>query len=146
MKPGIQRVYDVYEYFDEKREALELWAGVLRQIVEPPPTSNVVPIRADAQGFVEACDAILARLPNAPLLYGDESEETTAKETIRIALVGRPNAGKSSLVNRFLGEERMLVDSEPGTTRDPLDTEAQRALFRLNAGGPNATINRPENR
>jgi integrase len=46
VKPGMQRVYDVYEYFDEKREAMELWAGVLRQIVEPPPASNVVPIRA----------------------------------------------------------------------------------------------------
>jgi integrase len=44
VKPGIQRVYDVYEYLDEKREALELWAATLRQIVEPPP-SNVVPLR-----------------------------------------------------------------------------------------------------
>jgi integrase len=44
VKPGIQRVYDVYEYFDEKREALELWAGALRQLVDPP-APNVVPIR-----------------------------------------------------------------------------------------------------
>jgi integrase len=44
VKPGIQRVYDVYEYFDEKREALELWAGWLRQIVVPP-VGNVVPLR-----------------------------------------------------------------------------------------------------
>jgi integrase len=44
VKPGMQRVYDQYEYFDEKREALELWAGWLRQIIEPPP-ANVVPIR-----------------------------------------------------------------------------------------------------
>jgi integrase len=41
VKPGIQRVYDVYEYLDEKREALELWAGALRQIIDPPP-SNVI--------------------------------------------------------------------------------------------------------
>ena len=47
VKPGIQRVYDVYEYLDEKREALELWAAWLRQIVDPPP-ANVVPIRKDA--------------------------------------------------------------------------------------------------
>jgi integrase len=45
VKPGIQRVYDVYEYFDEKREAMELWAAALRVIVDPPPP-NVVPIRA----------------------------------------------------------------------------------------------------
>ena len=46
VKPGIQRVYDHHAYLDEKREALELWAGVLRKMVEPPSTSNVVPIRA----------------------------------------------------------------------------------------------------
>jgi GTP-binding protein len=41
---------------------------------------------------------------------------------LRIAVVGRPNAGKSSLVNRLLGAERLLVDARPGTTRDPIDT------------------------
>jgi integrase len=48
VKPGIQRVYNVYEYLDEKREALELWAGALRQIIEPPAAANVVPIRRAA--------------------------------------------------------------------------------------------------
>jgi len=41
---------------------------------------------------------------------------------IRLAFVGKPNAGKSSLVNRLLGEERVLVHDQPGTTRDPIDT------------------------
>jgi integrase len=45
VKPGMQGVYDQYEYFDEKREGLELWAEMLRQIVEPPAAANVVPIR-----------------------------------------------------------------------------------------------------
>jgi integrase len=44
VKPGIQRVYDVYEYFDEKREAMELWAAKLREIVEPRP-DNVIELR-----------------------------------------------------------------------------------------------------
>ncbi|MFH2006151.1 MAG: ribosome biogenesis GTPase Der [bacterium] len=51
----------------------------------------------------------------------------------RVALVGRPNAGKSSLVNRLIGEQRMLVDAKPGTTRDPVDSlwEAAGERFQL---------------
>jgi GTP-binding protein len=45
---------------------------------------------------------------------------------VTIAVIGRPNAGKSSLVNRLAGEERMLVDSRPGTTRDPIDLPIER--------------------
>ncbi len=47
---------------------------------------------------------------------------TEVEPPIRIAFVGKPNAGKSSLVNRLLGEDRVLVHDQPGTTRDPIDT------------------------
>jgi GTP-binding protein len=56
----------------------------------------------------------------------DGDAETTEKpvklDVVRLAFVGKPNVGKSSLVNRLLGEERVLVHDAPGTTRDPIDT------------------------
>jgi GTPase len=73
------------------------------------------------RGFGELESAIAQALP-AP---SGEPEETD-DGSIRVAVIGRPNAGKSSLVNRLLGEERMIVDSRPGTTRDPIDARLER--------------------
>ena len=80
------------------------------------------------RGAAELLDAVLAYLPDAPdANVLDEASEAALAEAeavgaIRIAFVGRPNAGKSSLVNRILGEERVLVHDMPGTTTDPVDT------------------------
>jgi GTP-binding protein len=79
---------------------------------------EVVPVSAThGRNVGELCDAILAHLPNAPDYVEEEKQHP-----IRIALVGKPNAGKSSLVNRLVGDERVIVDPTPGTTRDPVDT------------------------
>jgi len=59
-------------------------------------------------------DRIVELLPAA--------QETSEEAQIHVAVVGRPNVGKSSLVNRLLGEERLVVADEPGTTRDAIDT------------------------
>jgi GTP-binding protein len=65
-------------------------------------------------GVAELLDAIIERLPEV-------QEEEEEKET-RISIVGRPNVGKSSLLNQLVGEERAVVTDIPGTTRDAVDT------------------------
>ncbi|MDZ5252686.1 ribosome biogenesis GTPase Der [Clostridium sp. LIBA-8841] len=54
--------------------------------------------------------------------FNDPSEDEEEDEYIRIAMIGKPNVGKSSLINRLLGEERVIVSNVPGTTRDSIDS------------------------
>ena len=69
------------------------------------------------RGVAELIEALAARLPAAS---GAAAPEETGP--LRIAVVGRPNVGKSSLVNAIAGQERVVVHAEPGTTRDAVDT------------------------
>jgi GTP-binding protein len=69
------------------------------------------------RGSGDLLDAILEALPETPAERFDEEAGPR-----RVALLGRPNVGKSSLLNRLVGEERVLVDSVAGTTRDPVDS------------------------
>jgi GTP-binding protein len=75
---------------------------------------------AHGKGIGELLDATIAlvRQEKKP----EAEPEPEAETPIRMAFVGKPNVGKSSLVNRLLGEERVLVHDQPGTTRDPIDT------------------------
>jgi len=56
---------------------------------------------------------------------GDRARQVEEDEATRVAVIGRPNAGKSSLVNAFLGAERVIVSNRAGTTRDAIDTELE---------------------
>ncbi len=76
---------------------------------------NLHPVSAaHGYGWRDFCQALEPFLEPEPDVLPDEAPP-------RIAVIGRPNAGKSSLINRLLGEERLLVDNRPGTTRDALD-------------------------
>jgi len=93
---------------------------------EPIPVSA-----AQGLGTGDLLDQIVAHAPE---------EEPAGAETdaIRLAVIGRPNVGKSSLVNRFLGDERVIVSAEAGTTRDAIDlpiTYDQRALILVDTAG-----------
>jgi GTPase len=68
-------------------------------------------------GIPDLMDEVVQRFPNAK----ENDEKTEEKTPLRISVVGRPNVGKSTLINRLLGFERSVVDSIPGTTRDALD-------------------------
>ena len=70
-------------------------------------------------GVPDLLDDLCRALPPAP-------EEESVEHGLRLALLGRPNAGKSSLVNAFVGEKRLIVDSESGTTRDSIDVVLER--------------------
>jgi GTP-binding protein len=70
------------------------------------------------RGVGDALDAVLAALQPT-------SEVQDEPPSVQVAIVGRPNVGKSSLVNRILGEHRLLVDAAPGTTRDAIDSRVR---------------------
>jgi GTPase len=90
-------------------DAAALWTIGLG---EPHPVSAL-----HGRGSGDLLDAVLEALPAAP----DEAFDIARDEPRRVALVGKPNVGKSSLLNRLAGEDRVVVDTVPGTTVDPVD-------------------------
>jgi GTP-binding protein len=82
----------------------------------------VVPVSAiHGSNSGDLLDEIVAQLPDAPALEEEDDDR------LKIAIVGRPNVGKSSLLNRLLGQERVVVSETPGTTRDAIDSEIEYA-------------------
>ncbi|MED3646724.1 ribosome biogenesis GTPase Der [Halalkalibacterium halodurans] len=92
----------------------ELYEFYSLGIGDPIPISG-----AHGLGLGDLLDACVEHFPEDE---GDDYDE----DTIRISLIGRPNVGKSSLVNAMLGEERVIVSNIPGTTRDAIDTPFSR--------------------
>src|SRR6185437_12572925 len=106
------------------RNSRKPWMLVANKVDDPKTTdfyefytlgvADVFPVSAiNGKGSGDLLDAMVARLPQA---------EPEAEQAMRVAVVGRPNVGKSSFVNRLLGEERLVVSEIAGTTRDAIDT------------------------
>ncbi|HEY0559673.1 MAG: GTP-binding protein engA [Mycobacterium sp.] len=94
-------------------DAAELWSLGLG---EPFPVSAL-----HGRGSGDLLDLVLEALEKGRDRAPDDVDEEGGPR--RVALIGKPNVGKSSLINKLLGSERVLVDSVAGTTRDPVDTE-----------------------
>ena len=106
------------------RNARKPWMIVANKVDDPRAADfyefyaigveEVFPVSAiNGKGSGDLLDAVVARLP-------ESQPETT--EALRVAVIGRPNVGKSSFVNRLLGEDRLVVSEIAGTTRDSIDT------------------------
>ena len=89
---------DVYEFYN-------LGIG------DPYPISAV-----NRQGLGDMLEAVVAHFP-------DSTEEEEEDDRVRVAIVGKPNVGKSSIINKLLGEDRLIVSDIAGTTRDAVDTD-----------------------
>lgn len=87
----------------------DLWA---LGVGEPRPISAL-----HGRGVGDLLDDLVERLPEA------DDEAPDPDRPPRLAIIGRPNVGKSTLLNRFVGSERVLVSPTPGTTRDPIDVD-----------------------
>ena len=87
---------------------------------DPIPVSSL-----HGTGSGDLLDAALAAVP--PVEDGEEEEDL-----INVAVIGKPNAGKSSMINRILGEERVIVSNIPGTTRDAIDSRVENEYGKFN--------------
>ena len=109
---------------DMLREAEKPWLLVANKADDPRSTDfyefyrlgagDPIPVSAtNGKNSGDLLDILVDRIPEAP---------AEAQDSLRVAVVGRPNVGKSSFVNRLLGEDRLVVSDVAGTTRDAIDT------------------------
>jgi GTP-binding protein len=113
-----------YHLAELHRNTRKPWMVVANKVDDPRATdfyefytlgvAEVFPVSAiNGKGSGDLLDAVIAQLPEG---------EAEHEEALRVAVIGRPNVGKSSFVNKLLGEERLVVSEIPGTTRDAIDT------------------------
>ena len=113
---------------DSPKQEMEIFEFYNLGIGEPIPVSA-----ANHLGLGDLLDAVVEKFPETSA-YGEDGDE----DEIKVALIGRPNVGKSSIFNTLVGEERSIVSDVAGTTRDAIDTpvvrDGQKFLFIDTAG------------
>ncbi|MCQ4725823.1 ribosome biogenesis GTPase Der [Anaerotignum faecicola] len=111
---------------DMRRENMDVYEFYSLAIGEPIPISA-----GQMLGLGDLLDAVISEFP-------PEEAEEEEEEAIKVAIIGKPNVGKSSLINNILGEERLIVSNIPGTTRDaidsPVEKDGQKFIFIDTAG------------
>ena len=108
--PPVLLVVNKMDRIPEDQSHLDFWSLGMG---DPLPVSAI-----SGRGSGDLLDAVVANLP--------EREETLQDEgVVRVAVIGKPNVGKSSFINCLFGEDRVVVNAEAGTTRDPVDTPLQ---------------------
>ncbi|MGH8985812.1 MAG: ribosome biogenesis GTPase Der [Acidimicrobiia bacterium] len=112
-RSGKAAIVVVNKVDDDTRES-DVWAFSRLGLGDPVPVSSI-----HGRGSGDLLDAVVAALPAAP---EDEAADAASDGAFAVAVVGRPNVGKSTLFNRMVGDERAVVHDEPGTTRDTIDT------------------------
>ena len=108
---------------DEAHENL-IWEFIRLGLGDPYPTSAL-----HGRGVGDLLDAVMGSLPEEPAEAAEPSADRDSDaHMVSVSIVGRPNAGKSTLFNRLIGDDRSVVHDQPGTTRDAIDTVVQTDL------------------
>jgi GTP-binding protein len=107
---------------DNDRREMEMWEFVSLGLGDPHPISALHGRRTG-----DLLDEVISRIPHPEQLGADDGEDDEfgldgQPDVAAVAIVGRPNVGKSTLFNRLIGEDRSIVHDMPGTTRDAVDT------------------------
>ena len=112
-----QPVFVVANKVDDPAREGQMWELLSLGLGNPWPVSAL-----HGLGTGDLLDALVEVLPTAPVDEAPTEVEERGEKVFAVALVGRPNVGKSTLFNRLIGDERSVVHDMPGTTRDAIDT------------------------
>ena len=101
---------------DDQSHEVGMWEYLSMGLGEPNPVSAL-----HGRGTADLLDLVIATIPEIENSSADE-DEAESEDVVAVAIVGRPNVGKSTLFNKLIGEDRAVVHDKAGTTRDAIDT------------------------